>query len=213
MSIFAGVSFIDNFQTSSTFDNGMAGFLGIQETSFSTLDGVAAGGAIGRYFYRQARVEFEYTFRDTGIGDMGSITFSDDLSTPQNNDTIVSSDVVGADGNMQSNSFMFNIVGDLRPRTVGCPSAYLGGGLGVLYVDSDITTATESFNVDDSALAFQGIVGVNFPTRDRLDLFTEYRYLGSDSISVDRIEDTGNQSLGGFQFDSHNLVFGIRVLR
>lgn len=213
LSMFAGLSLIDNFQTSFTFDNGMAGFQGVQETSFSTLDGVAAGGAIGRYFYRQARVELEYTFRDNGIGDLGINTFDDDLMTPQPDDVLVSSNVVGADGNMQSNSFMLNIVGDLRPRTVGCLSGYLGAGIGVLYVDSDIATPTAIFDVDDSAIAFQGIVGVNFPTSDRVDLFTEYRYLGADSINVDRTDAMGTQSLGAFQFDSHSLVFGMRLLR
>ena len=214
LSIFAGVAFIDNFQTSFTFDNGMAGFQGVQETSFSTLDGVAAGGAIGRYFYRQARVEFEYTFRDNGIGDLGINTYSDDLSTPQNNDVLISSVVTGADGNMESNSFMFNIVADLRPRTVGCVSAYLGGGIGVLYVDSDIATATDLYDINDEALAFQGIVGINFPVRDQLDLYSEYRYLGADSINVDRTDMMGmTESLGAFSFDSHSFVFGMRFLR
>ena len=213
LSVFGGVSFIDNFDSRFTFDNGMMGFLGINETGFTTLDGVTAGGSIGRYFYRQARTEFEYTFRDNGIGDMTEFEFSDDLMTPQINDMLVDSTVSGADGNMQSNSFMFNFLVDMAPRTVGCPNAYIGGGIGVLYVDSDIETDIASFNVDDTSFAFQGIVGVNMPFRDRVDLFTEYRYLGADSIRVSRTDATGTESLGAFRFDSHSLVFGLRFLR
>ena len=70
------------------------------------------------------------------------------------------------------------------------------------------------FDINDSAFAFQGIAGVNFPVRDRLDLYTEYRYLGADTISVTRTDLAGTtDSLGAFRFDSHSLVFGMRFLR
>jgi opacity protein-like surface antigen len=213
LSIFAGVAFIDNFDSRFTFNNGMMNMLGVQETGFTTLDGVAAGGAIGRYFYRQARVEFEYTFRENGIGDMTEFTFSDDLRTARINDTLINSVVTGADGNMESNSFIWNIVADLRPRTVGCLNGYLGGGIGVLYVDSDIATATATFDINDTSFAYQGLAGINYPIRDRIDLFTEYRYLGANNIDVQRTDMMGTVSLGAFRFDSHSLVFGMRFLR
>lgn len=214
LSIFAGVAFIDNLDSRTTFANGIPGTLGVSETGFSTLDGLAAGGAIGRYFYRQARFEFEYTHRDNGIGDMSVLTFTDDLATPQINDTLVSSTVEDASGNLATNSFMFNLLFDLRPRTVGCLNAYIGGGLGVLVADGDAATATETFSINDNSLAFQGIAGINFPLRDRLDLFSEYRYLGGDSVRVESTDIAGvEQSLGAFRFDSHSVVFGLRFLR
>lgn len=213
LSIFAGVAFIDNLDSRFTFDNGTMGQLGVQETGFTTLDGVAAGGAIGRYFYRQARMEFEYTFRDNGVGEMTEFTFDDILATPQINDTLVSSVVTPADGNIESNSFMWNILVDLQPRTVGCMNAYAGGGIGVLYVDSDIATPMAMFDINDTSFAFQGIAGVNFPFRERVDLFTEYRFLGADSIGVTRADMAGLTSLGSFRFDSHSVVFGLRFLR
>jgi len=214
LSIFAGVSFIDNLDSRSTFPSATPGNLGISETGFSTLDGVAAGGAIGRYFYRQARLEFEYTHRDNGIGDMSVLTFDDILATPQINDTLISSTTSDASGNLATNSFVFNILFDLRPRTVGCLNAYLGGGIGVLVADGDVATATETFSISDNSLAFQGIAGINFPLRDRLDLFTEYRYLGADSVRIERTDAAGvEDSLGAFRFDSHNFVFGLRFLR
>ncbi len=213
MSLFGGGAFIDNLDTRNTFNNGVAGMLGIEEIGFSTLDGVAAGGSIGRYFYRQARAEVEYTFRENGVGDMNRFIFSDVLSTPRINDTLVSSTRQAAAGNIESNSYMFNLVFDLKPRTVGCMNAYLGGGVGALYVDGDANTATETFNMDDSAFAFQGIAGINYPIRERVDLFTEYRYLGVDAISVTRTNLAGTENLGTFRFDSHNVVFGLRFLR
>lgn len=212
-SIFAGVAFIDNFDTRFTFDNGTAGEIGARETGFSTLDGLAAGGAIGRYFYRQARVEFEYTYRDNGIGDFNELTFDDVLATPQINDNLVDSVITDAQGNIDSSSFMWNILIDLQPRTVGCANAYAGGGIGVLLVESDITTPAATFDISDTSFAFQGIFGVNFAFRERADLFTEYRYLGADSIGVTRMDLAGVDELGRFRFDSHSLVFGMRFLR
>ena len=214
LSIFAGVAFIDNFDSRSTFPSAVPGSLGISETGFTTLDGLAAGGAIGRYFYRQARFEFEYTYRDNGSGDMTEFIFTDNLATPQINDTLVSSTVNESSGNLGTSSFMFNFLFDLRPRTVGCLNAYVGGGLGVLVADGDFATATETFSISDNSLAFQGIAGINFPLRERLDLFSEYRYLGGDSVRIDGTDAAGVEtSLGAFRFDSHNIVFGLRFLR
>lgn len=213
VSLFAGGAFIDNFDTRNTFNNGMLGMLGIEEIGFSPLDGVAAGGSVGRYFYRQFRSECEYTYRDNGVGDMNRFVFSDNLATPRINDTLISSETVPAFGNIVSNSFVLNFVFDLKLRTVGCPNGYLGGGVGALDVDGVLGTAAATFDVDDSAVAFQGIAGINYPIRDRVDIFTEYRYLGADAISVTRTDMAGTESLGTFRFDSHNVVFGLRFLR
>ena len=213
LSLFGGVSFLDNFDTRFTFDNGIMGELGVRETGFSMDDGVASGASFGRYFYRQARVEAEYTYRDNSVGEFQQFTYSDDLATPQINDTLVDSTRTPANGSVESSSLMVNFVFDLKPRTVGCMNAYLGGGIGGLAVDGDAIAGTTAFNFDDAAFAFQGIAGINYPVLDRLDLFTEYRYLGSDNINVDQTDGAGTVSLGAFRFDSHNVVFGVRLLR
>ena len=213
LSLFGGVSFLDNFDSRFTFDNGIDGELGIRETGFSMDDGVASGASIGRYFFRQGRVEGEYTYRDNSVGEFETFTYSDDLSTPQINDTLVDSTSVPAVGSIESSSFMVNFLFDLKPRTVGCMNAYLGGGIGALAVDGDAVAGTTVYNFDDAAFAFQGIAGVNYPVRERLDLFTEYRYLGSDNVRVEQTDMAGTVSLGAFRFDSHNVVFGIRLLR
>lgn len=213
LSLFGGVSFLDNFDSRFTFDNGVAGELGIQETGFSMDDGVASGASIGKYLYRQARIEFEYTYRDNSVDAFETFTFADDLTTPQINDTLVGSTSAPADGSVESSSFIFNLVMDLKPRTVGCLNGYIGGGIGALAVDGDAVADSTTFLFDDAAFAFQGIAGVNYPVLDRLDLFTEYRYLGSNNIRVESSDATGVTSLGAFRFDSHNVVFGIRILR
>ncbi len=213
VSLFAGGAFVDNFDNRNSFDNGMMNMLGIEEIGFSTQDGVAAGGSVGRYFYRQFRSEIEYTYRDNGVGDFNRFVYSDDLTTPQINDTLISSETEPAFGNLFSNSFVVNFVFDLKLRTVGCPNGYLGGGIGAINIQGDLGTATAAFNVDDSSFAFQGIAGINYPIRDRVDLFSEYRYLGADAISVTRTDMMGTESLGAFRFDSHNVVFGLRFLR
>lgn len=214
LSLFGGVSFLDNFDTRFTFDNGMMGELGIRETGFSMEDGVASGASIGRYFYRQGRVELEYTYRDNAVGEFQQFTYSDDLSTPQINDTLIAAITLPADGSVESSSLVVNFLFDFKPRTVGCMNAYAGGGIGGVAVDGDAVSVGTTFVFDDAALAFQGIAGINYPVRDRLDLFTEYRYLGSDNVRVDQIDGAGNTtSLGNFRLDTHNVVFGIRILR
>jgi len=214
LSLFGGVSFLDNFDTRFTFDNGIMGELGVRETGFSMDDGVASGASRSRYFYRQARVEAEYTYRDNAVGEFQQFTYSDDLSTPQNNDTLVAAISLPAVGSIESSSVVVNFLFDLKPRTVGCLNAYVGGGIGGVAIDGDAVSAGTTFLFDDAAFAFQGIAGVNYPIRDRLDLFTEYRYLGSDNLRVDQIDGAGGiTSLGKFRLDTHNVVFGIRILR
>ena len=213
LSLFGGVSFLDNFDSRFTFDNGIDGELGVRETGFSMEDGVASGASIGRYFYRQGRVEAEYTYRDNAVGEFGTFTYSDDVATTQINDTLVDSTLTDASGSVESSSFIVNFLFDLKPRTVGCMNAYLGGGIGSIAVDGDATAGTAIFDFDDAAFAFQGIAGVNYPVLDRLDLFTEYRYTGSDNVRVLRTDMGVTESLGAFRFDLHNIVFGIRILR
>ena len=214
LGLFGGGSFLDNLDNRETFVNGVPGQLGIFEQGFSVDDGVAAGASIGRYFYRQARVEFEYTYRENNVDSFGTFTFADDVTTTQINDILIDSTSTPAAGSIESSSVIINFLFDLKPRTVGCLNAYLGAGLGGIALDGDAVAGGDTFLFDDTALAFQGIAGINYPVLDRLDLFTEYRYTGSDSVSVERTNADGTtDSLGAFRFDSHNVVFGLRILR
>ncbi len=190
----------------------MMGMLGIEEIGFSTRSSGAIGGSIGRYYYQRLRVELEYTYRENDFTDIGRSIYSDDLSTEQNNDTLISSQSMPADGTLHTHSFLANWVFDLKPRAVGCFNSYIGGGIGALYTDGLASTEMALFTFDDTAFAFQGIGGINYPIRERLDLFAEYRYTGANRLNVSRTNNVGTQNLGSFRFDSHNIFFGFRVL-
>ncbi len=172
------------------------------------LDGWATGASIGRYIHPQGRTELEFTYRENGIGDVFRQRFEDKV--------LVFQSFQDADGRIDSYSAMFNILFDLQPRQVGCAQLYGGGGIGVLFVDGQFSTGPvvvppTDFVVSDSGFAYQGIVGINYAFRPRIDLYTEYRYLGSQTISVE--DTTNNLLLGNFQVDTHSVFFGIRVFK
>ena len=127
---------------------------------------------------------------------------------------LISQNFQDATGGLNVLTGIYNVVFDLKRRQVGCAHLYAGGGLGAIHVDGSFTTtgATPTeFDVDSSGFAFQGLVGVAYPMRSGLDLFTEYRYTGSQNIAVDDV--TNDVPLGAFRLDSHNLFLGLRIFR
>jgi opacity protein-like surface antigen len=190
----------------------MPDVLTVEKQGFSVLDGYALGGTIGRYVHPQGRSEIEFTFRDNRMGDFQLQRTVDDVLTV--------SDVTDVEGSMESYSLMLNVLVDFEERRVGRMNLYGGGGLGVLYVEGDATGnflpgfpggPPATFQWADSGFAFQGIVGVNLQVAPRWSWFTEYRYLGSDTITVDDV--TNNVSQGNYHFDSHNVLFGFRMFK
>ena len=203
---------MENFNRTLEIADGMPNVLTVEKQGFSVLDGYAVGGSIGRYVHPQGRSEIEFTYRDNRIGDFRRQRTVDDVLTVNA--------VSDADGSMDSYSLMLNVLFDLEERRVGRMNLYGGGGIGVLYVEGDATgnflpglpgNPPVTFEWGDSSFAFQGLVGVNLPVRARWSWFTEYRYLGADSIQVHDV--TNNVSQGNYQFDSHNVLFGCRVFR
>ena len=181
------------------------------------IDGGAVGLALGRYIHPRGRAELEIAYRDNGVEEVFTNQTELQFDAMGNNfggpiETMRTEQ--DASGNLNILTGMFNVVFDLKRRQVGCAHLYLGGGVGAIYVDGDFSTtgATPTdFEVDSSGFAYQGIVGVAYPARSGLDFFTEYRYTGSQNISVE--DTTAGQSLGAFRLDSHNLFLGIRVYR
>jgi opacity protein-like surface antigen len=201
LSVFGGLVDIDNFERTrviggSTFIDGA-----------KLSDGWAGGGAIGRYLLPNVRGEFEFTYRDNSVKSWFE-------QTKNAAGVLTTNNSFSATGSIDTYSGMFNVLFDHYTSEPGFPGIFLGAGLGAIYADGTYTNTAlppATFSIQDSSFAYQFIVGLVRPVSDRLDLFTEYRYLGADYLNVDN--DTTGVSLGDHTYDSHNVFFGVRIRR
>lgn len=201
VSVFGGLVDIDNFERTrviggSTFIDGA-----------KLSDGWAGGGALGRYLLPNVRGEFEFTYRDNSVKSWFEQTRNAAGVLTTNNS-------FSATGDLNTYSGMFNVLFDHYTCEPGFPGIYAGAGLGAIYADGGYTNADappETFSIQDTSFAYQFIVGLVKPVSGRLDLFTEYRYLGADYLNVDN--DTTGVSMGDHTYDSHNVFFGVRIRR
>ncbi|MFN7773572.1 MAG: outer membrane protein [Planctomycetota bacterium] len=198
LSLFGGYADIDNFE--SKIGNGTSEFI----TGAKLRDGYAAGFAVGGQMIDYVRSEFEFTYRANDV----SSFFEQEFNT---SGSLLFSDREPAAGTINSYSGMFNLIVDTCPRCIGSPALYLGGGLGGLYADGSFDAAAERFLVQNSSFAYQFLAGVNYPVSERVELYTEYRYLGADHLNVE--SETFDVSLGDFGYDSHNVFLGLRFRR
>lgn len=194
--VFGGFADIDNFDR--TVMSGTN-----RDISGAKLhDGWAGGIALGGRVHPCLRGEFEFTYRENSVESWFDQRFNASGVLTINNSA-------PATGQLNGYSGMFNFLFDCQPRCIGRPAVYLGGGIGSLYVDGDFATATNAYSTNDASFAYQFIGGINYPVSDRFDLFTEYRYLGADHVSV--FNTTTNVSMGDLGYDSHNVFFGARM--
>ena len=165
-------------------------------------DGTIAGFAIGTQVHPQVRYELETSWRSND---------SDQWVIEQFANGVVTSRVTApATGQLSAISGMVNLLVDIQPRKVNCWNMYAGGGIGAVSVDGTIVS-TDTYDVNDKSLAFQGILGVNRAVQRRVDLYGEYRYFSARSVSVDNT--TSGLSLGDFDYSTNNLLFGVRFRR
>ena len=155
LSIFGGVSDLEQ-QRSTGFERDL--LLDFEE---GYALGIAHGKRVGRFF----RSELEYTYRsqdpyqsqfDTGL-----------LVTP-----IVDSN---PSGNQDVHSGMFNLFFDMIVGH-GNLVPYIGGGIGVGFIDSSINLSNGQLDGDDTSLAYQWMAGITYRAKPNLELFVEYRY-------------------------------------
>lgn len=197
VSVFGGYADVDNFER--TLSDSTLKYV----DGLNLRDGGAGGMAIGGQMIEHVRSEFEVTYRENDF--TGFLEQDFNLSSG----LLVDSDFTAAGGTLRTWSGMFNLLFDTCPRCPNSPSLYLGGGLGGLYADGEATTATSTFVVQNASFAYQFIGGINYPIRERIDLYTEYRYLGANGLNVS----TASANYGDFNFDSHNVFFGLRLWR
>ena len=145
-------------------------------------DGWGGGAALGRRVGRR-RTELELGYRhnsfDLFAGGVGPL----------------------ANGNLSTTTSMVNVMFDILK--IGKKlNVYSGGGIGILYGDFHIVS-DGGFAFDDTAFAYQRIVGVDRDIRNGMKGFIEYRYLTAEI-------DFGGTDL---DYDAHNVFFGIEMRR
>ncbi len=162
--------------------------------SFRTDDGYVFGVALGRRNGRNLRTELEFSTRShdvTGFFDGSNLT---PLS-----------------GDIRSYAGMANAyweVIDVRTRYF---KPYVGIGAGFISIDSDIQDANsqtilETGTENDTSLALQYMVGINYKAYRNVDLFVEYRYLRADTFRLDTTVGTSDR----YPYLADNVLFGLR---
>lgn len=112
--------------------------------------------------------------------------------------------VVG--GGIHNKALMANALYDINLGTRVTP--YIGGGVGVSFVDSDNMRAINGLEVDDTkaAFAYQGIAGVEVALDGPWSLTGDYRYFATPDVKFK----TDTDEKAKIQNASHNIVLGIR---
>lgn len=200
VSVFGGATAVEDFQREVLTSS--APFT-IETQGANLVDGYGVGGAVGFRVHPLLRLEAEYSYRFNKVGNWSTGVETDGVLTSLTTEA--------ATGRVYSHAGMFNSLFDLSQRRVRCANLYAGGGIGVLTIDAEVATATTDYTSDDSQFAWQLIGGVNYPVNDRVEIFTEYRYLASDNLDV--FDATAGADFGDFDYSSHNVFMGLRFNR
>lgn len=148
-------------------------------------DGYAVSGAVGMD-YGNMRSELELSHRSN---DLDAVTVS---GTP----------VAGVGGDVNATALMLNGYYDI-PLGTGLPlTPYVGAGIGAANVNADgYTVGGVSADGDDTVFAYQAMAGAENEVAPKTALYTEYKYFGTDDISIDGAD---------IDYDNHSIMAGVK---
>ncbi|MEL6364989.1 MAG: P44/Msp2 family outer membrane protein [Pseudomonadota bacterium] len=159
-------------------------------TSFDT--GLSFGAAIGaRYGAFRGELEFARQGNDvdTHVGvEAGGIALGEEdagvLVTGADNLGVSVADLVAdGKGDIRTNFLLANVLYDFQNQSMITP--YIGGGIGVGFVDVDYSPSDVPIIQDNStAFAYQAIAGVTAAVGAKSDLFLAYRYRATSDVDV-----------------------------
>ena len=132
---------------------------------------------------------------------MGPIRLEKEFSYRHNSNDLFVDDVPFANGNLSTVASMTNLTYDFLKTEKS--NVYVGAGLGVAYGDLHFVTDGGAA-IDDTAFAYQGIVGIDRAIRNGMRGFVEYRYLAAD------FEFGGPED---FEYEAQNVFFGLEFRR
>lgn len=164
-------------------------------------EGFIAGGGIGIYsdMFGGSRFELEGIYSKFGTGF---------VTDPQVNLAGTSTSA----GDFSYTAVLVNLLKEFELSRLGI-TAYAGGGLGMAWTDSNFYSAQSSAYDGGSALAYQIIVGADFPLNDRLDLYTQYKLIGiGETSAIDNGVPFASTPFGYSvdDFFTHNVIVGLK---
>lgn len=125
-----------------------------------------------------------------------------------NNFSIAGTDQAVSGEGLAATSLMANAFVDFN--TDGRVSPYLGGGLGLARVTADYAGAGGTVSGDASALSFQLIGGASIQISERVELFSDLRYMRVMETDHALTAPLGSSDVS-FQYDGYTLGAGVRV--
>ena len=161
---------------------------------FSLDDGNVFGVTLGRRNGRNLRTEIEFSTRNNDVSSFTDGTTLDSLS-----------------GDISSYGGMANAYWEFDRFRTPLFQPYVGVGVGFISIDSDILDSNldsivQADTDNDTSLAFQYMVGLNYKAYRNVDLFAEYRFLRADTFRLDTTVGTSDR----FNYRTDNVFLGLR---
>jgi opacity protein-like surface antigen len=148
------------------------------EISFDVGYGLSA--AVGNAYENGGRAEVEFGYRTNDI---------DDISVSGYGSASIGGDV-------SAMSLMANGFYDFAPNEKLSP--FIGGGVGMAYVEGDIDYLGSA---NDYVFAYQASVGISIIVTQSTKFDVQYRFFGTDDPDFDGLE---------AEYTTHNLMIGFR---
>lgn len=186
-----GFSLLPTLTVESTWDGGS------WSENLSTDTGLAIGGAIG-YDFDSFRAEAEVGFQQNDL-DTSDWTENDGGESSSGSESFI-------DGDISSTSFFANGYYDIKNSSAFTP--YIGAGIGYINVeinDAQVDIGDTPYSNDDSAFAYQFMLGASYAFNKNFSLDLSYRYVGTSGLEL---EDEGD--IDDFEYSSHNFMLGCR---
>jgi outer membrane protein OmpA-like peptidoglycan-associated protein len=157
-------------------------------------------GALFGYDFGGFRLEAEASYREADIDGVNAGSQGVALN---NGTTGVLTGSNDAGGDTNALSFMVNGLLDFGPDD--SLQGYVGGGVGVARVDTDVrvfSNTPSALDDSDTGFAWQVLAGVRAPLTDSLDVGVKYRYFNATSLDI--IDPLGRDFEG--DFTSHSVL-------
>ncbi|GJL91920.1 outer membrane protein [Hyphococcus sp.] len=163
---------------------------------FELHNGIYASGAIGRSFNAggiNLRLEGETAWR--GGGDV-------------RNYTVNGGGVPVAGNGISALSFMANGFVDFENASRFTP--YIGAGVGVAKLSSDISDGANSLNDSATSFAAQGVVGIDVAVSERVSVFTDLRYFKASGTTMTLQGSAGSGDVN-VDYDAYTVGLGLKL--
>ncbi len=227
----AGVGYAWEYAENDFQSDANSGTIDAQEfdSRLESGDGLAMYAALGKYFDRGIRGEFELSYRQQDVQDMpGDGGQFAGFPTGGNGQNLAAGDNNDL-GEIGVKAAMFNLYKDFNLDVAGRLTPYIGAGVGLAYVNADFDNIDDQTAVTDAGLltaqlpvgyrigvsnddfvtAFQGLAGISFAVAENLSIDLGYRYLQTGEYDFDAYVNNEVAEVAGV-YSVHETTLGLR---